>query len=305
MDLSGSSRTSGTWLICTAALAALWGLVLFVGGAVGPYAWWGLIITGLPAAIVAVICVVRVALSAVRRQRPRTRLLGTLLVSVFAAWPGAWLFGVGQIAYPTSVDSVKPAVHVRLPIDGPVLVGWGGDTLADNYHAWLPVERWAYDLLSPPALSGSDCLDDYGIFGMNVVAPADGQIVAVHDGEADNPPGTDYSRLSLGNYLFLRLDETSTYLVIGHLRAGSVRVKVGERVREGAILAQAGNYGASSEPHVHIHHQRQDPRRSLLLAEGLPLYFRGTDRPAMPRGGGDRFEAGVRVPNGALVHPLR
>ena len=55
----------------------------------------------------------------------------------------------------------------------------------------------------------------------------------------------------------------------------SVRVNVGDHVEVGDYLGRIGNSGTSSEPHLHIHHQRQDPTKIMhpLLAEGLPLYF--------------------------------
>ena len=89
-----------------------------------------------------------------------------------------------------------------------------------------------------------------------------------------------------GNYVALRLAETDTYLVIAHLKQGSVAVKVGDVVTEGQLLGQCGNSGNTSEPHIHIHHQRQNPAEmGVNMAEGLPLYFRDHNGPAMPVGG--------------------
>jgi hypothetical protein len=63
-------------------------------------------------------------------------------------------------------------------------------------------------------------------------------------------------------------------------------------VTEGQPLGRCGNSGNSSEPHIHIHHQRQDPlgfggdlNLGVNLVEGLPLYFRDHDGAAMPEGG--------------------
>jgi hypothetical protein len=69
-------------------------------------------------------------------------------------------------------------------------------------------------------------------------------------------------------------------------------------------LAHVGNSGSTSEPHIHIHHQRQDPSQTLLFAEGLPLYFRDIDGPAMPTGG-IGIENGREVPIGMIVTPLK
>jgi hypothetical protein len=62
-----------------------------------------------------------------------------------------------------------------------------------------------------------------------------------------------------------------------------------------------GNSGNTSEPHIHIHHQRQDPNDfPINFAEGLPLYFRDHDGPAMPEGGVEVVE-GTPVPVGPTV----
>ncbi len=71
-----------------------------------------------------------------------------------------------------------------------------------------------------------------------------------------------------------------------HLKKGSIKVREGQHVNEGEVLAQVGNSGSSSEPHLHIHHQRQDPSNvSIFLAEGLPLYFRTEKGVIMPERG--------------------
>ena len=80
-------------------------------------------------------------------------------------------------------------------------------------------------------------------------------------------------------------------------------MEAGDQVQEGDPIGACGNSGNTSEPHIHIHHQRQDPQRfPLNFAEGLPLYFRGHDGPAMPEGGFDVDSAtGDIVLTGAVV----
>ena len=66
------------------------------------------------------------------------------------------------------------------------------------------------------------------------------------------------------------------------MKQGSIKVKAGDRVEVGDFLGQVGNSGTSSEPHLHIHHQRQNPMETLTFAEGLPLYFKDINAAAMP-----------------------
>ena len=191
------------------------------------------------------------------------------------------------MAFPTSIESMTPSVTVRLPADAPLQVVWGGDSIKTNYHAAAADQRWAYDLLVEPYFSGSTHLEDYGCYGIPVVAPIHGTVVSAHDGEPDEVPGVTSNNFETptGNHVMLRM-ETGTYLIIAHLKYRSVAVKTGDTVEEGQVIGQCGNSGNTSEPHIHIHHQRQDPTvYPLNFAEGLPLYFRDHNGPPMPIGG--------------------
>lgn len=69
----------------------------------------------------------------------------------------------------------------------------------------------------------------------------------------------------------LELDD-GTFVTYAHLRRRSARVRAGQRVAAGEVLAECGNFGNSTEPHLHV--QAQD-RRSLIVAAGLPVAFDG------------------------------
>ena len=186
--------------------------------------------------------------------------------------------------------------HSAFACKRPFKVVWGGDRLEVNAHVVTPDQRWAYDFVVEPYFTGSAILTDYGCYGIPVVAPAMGYVVEAHDGEPDMTPGIDSKNIQApeGNFIVLKL-ETNTYLIIAHLKPGSILVKSGEKVNEGQVIGQCGNSGNTSEPHIHIHHQRQDPTiYPLNFAEGLPLYFRDHDGPPMPEGG-------VQNKNGNLV----
>ncbi|HYE58657.1 MAG TPA: M23 family metallopeptidase [Rhodothermales bacterium] len=222
------------------------------------------------------------------KRRWSPAIAATLAVSVLALVPLAWAVGLWPVAYPASLARTRPVATVRLPMDGQIKVGWGGDQIETNYHAASPDQRWAYDLLVSPYLTGSTRLQDYGCYGRPVLAPAAGTVAVAHDGEPDAVPGTlsDNADAPFGNYVALRLDATGTYLVLAHLKPGNVAVRAGQHVAEGTVLGQCGNSGNTSEPHVHLHHQRENPADVPVgFAEGLPLYFRDHDGRAMPEGG--------------------
>ena len=297
-------RENGLFVLLFAILVIGWGAVYLVGGIAGVVSWWLLQLYSVFGAILTLVTVVFILRNLSKRRPFQLSWLLMLALSLIVAWPIGWFFGVGQLAYPAQLDSMKPAVSIRLPMNQPAQVGWGGDSLKTNYHVMAPNERWAYDLLVPPAGMNSKRLEDYGIYGIEVVAPASGTVVSAYDLEADHEPGSDESDSLTGNHVYIRLDETGTYLVIAHLMQGSVQVKAGQHIEEGMVIAKAGNSGNSSEPHIHIHHQRQDPSKtSLFLSEGLPLYFRDIDGPAMPAGG-IRKENSKEIPAGDIISPI-
>lgn len=284
--------------------AVLWTNILLVKGISGVVSWWLVMAFGSVGVLLLLGTIISGVIKLIRRKKVEPSWLLLLFLSWIAAWPLGWLLNIGEIAYPANINSAKPAAYIRLPIDQPALVGWGGDRLDTNYHAKYPNERWAYDLLAAPAAVNSPRLEDYGIYGVKVVAPASGIIVSARDDEPDLVPGNEDYKSMAGNRIVMRLDETGTYLMIAHLKQGSVLVKEGQHVKEGTEMAQAGNSGASSEPHIHIHHQRQDPSKtSIFLSEGLPLYFRDIEGPSMPKGGVQVMN-GKEVPVGDTIRPV-
>jgi len=226
---------------------------------------------------------------AIRRQMAWLDWSG-LGVSVFASLFWGFAFGSYPIAFPAGDGS--PELLIRPPMDGPIRVGWGGEKVSQNYHAAFPEQRWAYDLLVEPAMTGSDKNEDYGCFGKPVYAPTAGEVIVSTRDAPDEVPGglnPDREGPACGNTVVLKVAETGTYLEVCHLKEQSVQVKVGDVVEEGDPLGQCGNSGNTSEPHLHMHHVRNDPREVLfpggMLNEALRLGFRSVDGPIRPTGG--------------------
>lgn len=122
--------------------------------------------------------------------------------------------------------------------------------------------------------SKSDRNEDYYGFGVPILAAGSGRVAAVHDGEPDNRrfdqaalarPETAYG----GNYVVIdHLNGEFSWL--GHLKQGSVRVKVGQAVKQGEIIAQMGASGDSLFPHLHYELRNGIGAKEV---EGLPSYF--------------------------------
>jgi murein DD-endopeptidase MepM/ murein hydrolase activator NlpD len=137
-------------------------------------------------------------------------------------------------------------------------------------------------------LLGREPAERFFAFGQLILAPADARVVATHDGEPDHHARrspltltsyafTQRSRLRqglnaiTGNSVILALDENGPFVVLVHLRAGSLRVRVGDAVKSGQAIAACGNSGNSTQPHVHI--QVMDSSNTMT-GRGLPMAFR-------------------------------
>lgn len=232
--------------------------------------------------------------------RPKSRNLAmfiSLILSLITISPILVTMNKIPIPYPATLNRVKPALTVAFPMKKDTIVGWGGDQMADNLpHAMWASERWAYDLVMEPYNVGSAELSDYGIYDQPVLSPIDGTVVAAKDSEKDIAAGTEEFISSEGNHVYLKVKKTGTYLLLNHLKQDSVEVKVGDEVSVGQELGRIGNSGSTSEPHLHIHHQRQNPNDVPypVLAEGLPLYFSIDGKKEMPVKG---TEILVRTPS--------
>ena len=105
--------------------------------------------------------------------------------------------------------------------------------------------------------------------GTNVLAARDG---VVFDVASDNyRSGLDKSRDGPEANIVRILHEDGTFSLYAHLNWNSIRVKPGDRVRAGQYIADSGNTGYSSGPHLHFSVQRNVG----LAIESVPLVFRG------------------------------
>lgn len=100
----------------------------------------------------------------------------------------------------------------------------------------------------------------YG-YGADVIAVADGRVIAAQDGIPENVPRVD-GRVIMpvpltdttiaGNMVALEIGK-GQYAFYAHLQPGSILVKVGDRVRKGQLLGKLGNSGNAVGPHLHFH----------------------------------------------------
>ncbi|GGA54261.1 M23 family metallopeptidase [Pelagibacterium lentulum] len=163
---------------------------------------------------------------------------------------------------------------LRLPFNGEWYVFWGGRVLEDNYHIIDVGQRFAYDFIIHDADGNSysgekDRLESYYCWGAEILAPADGRVIAAVGDLPDQLIGETDAQNPAGNHVILELAENE-YAFLVHLQAGSLRVREGDTVSQGDVLGLCGNSGNTSEPHLHFHLQTTP---DLMNGEGLPAQF--------------------------------
>jgi murein DD-endopeptidase MepM/ murein hydrolase activator NlpD len=92
-------------------------------------------------------------------------------------------------------------------------------------------------------------LSRFPCYGRPVLAPADGTVVRAASGARDWPAGR--KGRDEGNYVIIE-HAPRELTELRHLRAGSVRVEVGQRVRRGDVVGECGNSGNAGTPHLHL-----------------------------------------------------
>lgn len=257
-------------------IAFLWISVLWVQGLAGAFSWM-LLKLAMPIAGFGVVVAYGIALIifAVKRKK-MIRLAISVLLGLAMMFPILMTINAIPFAYPARLGDTSPSLTIASPFKVDAVIGWGGNTLEENLpHAMWASEQWAYDIMMPPFDTGSTYLNDYGIWDKEVFSPVEGTVVESYDGEDDIPPNTEEFISAEGNHVYIRVKETGTYLLLNHLKKDSVAVNAGDEIKVGDFIGKVGNSGSTSEPHLHIHHQRQNPAGAwfLVAAEGLPLYF--------------------------------
>jgi hypothetical protein len=117
----------------------------------------------------------------------------------------------------------------------------------------------------------------YVYYGEKIYAVADGTVLSARNDEPTQVPGTLATGISDdaagGNSVVLDIGG-GRYAFYAHMQPGSVRVKVGDRVRAGDAIGLLGNSGKTVGPHLHFH-ITDNP--SPLDADGMPFVFEAFD----------------------------
>lgn len=195
----------------------------------------------------------------------------------------AGFFFYSGLNYLTARDYEGEAFEMEFPLTGGTFfVGHGGGNQTVNHHFPVRAQKYALDIMElnsfgtrAGGLIPADP-ESYRIFGNDIVAPCTGEVIATRaDLEDQNAMVFDPENL-LGNHIILFCGGNS--VLLAHLKFESVLVDVGDMVSTGQLIAQVGNTGNTSEPHLHIHvvKGRHTEKKEIASSqEPVPMTFGG------------------------------
>jgi len=216
------------------------------------------------------------ALSAVFALVPHKR----VRISVNSFFAAGWLFlGIELLRI------FLPAPrHESVVLDAPFRGEWyifqGGRSALINHHYPIRSQRHALDIIKTKdgrEVQGDKvALESYPAYGQGLYAPADGRVAKVVNDRPDMPIGkTDLEQI-VGNHVVLEIGH-ERFVLMAHLKQGSIRVLPGEQVRVGRMIAECGNSGNTSEPHLHLQVQSHADFCARDLRT-FPILFRDVTR---------------------------
>jgi hypothetical protein len=201
-----------------------------------------------------------------------------------------------------------PVIDANPLLLGPPLIGKGylaGDGCCDtirHVRALLPLngrfalaQRFAIDweqIDDQNRLVKGDRskVKNYTIFGKDVIAVADGTVVATRNDLPEQPPGKLPDNLPIdqadGNFVVLDIGN-GAFALYAHMQPGSVKVAAGAKVKVGDLLGKVGNTGNTSAPHLHFH-VMDGP--SPLQANGIPYIIDHFSMTAIDKAGTADFD---------------
>lgn len=183
-------------------------------------------------------------------------------LSVIHAW---LLFQLIKIIL-VIVKKGTPSLDIEFPFkQGNYLVTDGGNSKISrlmNYHFYSPVHKknktnnsmlFATDIVK---ITGNKLKflplenENYPVFKETIYSPISGIVVKAENDIPDNQPFSGNYPYNTGNTVVIQKD--NFFLLLGHLKQGSVVVSTGDYIQQNEMIGFAGNSGYSERPHLHM-----------------------------------------------------
>jgi len=123
------------------------------------------------------------------------------------------------------------------------------------------------------ANNNEDTIRNWYGYGSDVLAVSDGVIASVKNDFPESATISKYQSPSpenaTGNYVSIKIGNNQ-FVFYEHLKPGSIKVKPGQKVKKGEVIASLGFTGQTTGPHLHLHIALEN---SPLGAEGIPFEF--------------------------------
>jgi murein DD-endopeptidase len=186
-------------------------------------------------------------------------------------------FQVSVTQYSVPILSPPFSGGIWLAGDGPVNnSNHRRGNFAIDGHIYSP-ERFAIDWVKvgpngDTRHDGTTKNENWWGWGEPVLAVADGEIMEVVDEFPDNTPRV-LPPVTLdniaGNRIILQIAQ-NRFVTYAHLQRGSIKVRAGDHVHRGDVLALLGNSGNTTGAHLHL---QVTDRNSVLQSQGVPFVF--------------------------------
>lgn len=173
-------------------------------------------------------------------------------------------------SYRNNLPIPEGSVSMEFPLkNGKYIVMFSGRS--NDVHT-SNVEKYALDIVKHSSIIslfvGND-LEKNETYGSVIYSPCVGYVRDLQDGIKDQPLRVKDPSAGGGNYIVIGCNGFNVYMA--HIKSGSFRVKLGDKVQTGDELAEIGNSGNTDGPHLHIHAFKEEGENIVPL----PITFNG------------------------------
>ena len=146
---------------------------------------------------------------------------------------------------------LKPITPMKLPFWGIWKVSQAHNGEHTHKEGWRYAWDFEMEYEGSDHSGNGDLVEEYYCFNKPVTAPADGVITEIEGMHSDNLIGDMDLENNWGNSIVI-MHDSDLYSQLSHLKEDSIKVIVGQNVKQGEVIASCGNSGRSPVPHLHM-----------------------------------------------------